>query len=119
MKSPVAYYLVLIYVTVILHPVLPILSDVWSHAFSETYHLSTVHKLYGSHHLDIDLSKDGSHSGNKKESLKYNESISLHMSNLEEDNINLLCKTLQHITVKSILFTLPLPTDKRPPKFSC
>jgi len=48
LKFTIAYYLLLLYVTIILKPLLPILSDVYSHTFAEVIHITTVHAKYGS-----------------------------------------------------------------------
>lgn len=55
MKSPAAYYLMLIYVTVMIKPLLPFIYDAWSHEFNEIEHISIIHARYGSHHLEREL----------------------------------------------------------------
>ena len=67
MKSTIAYYLLLLYLTVMIHPILPIVCDAWSHAFSEINHLAIVHAKYGSHHVEMALAKsiDNNNSKNK------------------------------------------------------
>ncbi len=56
MRIPIAYYLMLLYVTVMLKPLIPIVSDALSHTFSEAIHIATVHAIYGSNHLEKELS---------------------------------------------------------------
>jgi hypothetical protein len=65
LKFTIAYYLLLLYVTIILKPLLPILSDVYSHTFAEVIHITTVHAKYGSNHLAYDLAKADSDDNSK------------------------------------------------------
>lgn len=57
MRVPIAYYLMLLYVTVMFKPLIPVVKDTLSHIFSEAIHIATVHALYGSNHLENELSK--------------------------------------------------------------
>lgn len=66
MKSPTAYYLLLLYITVMLKPLLPIVNDWWSHEFNEVEHISLVHAKYGSHHLQKEVADTSSDSENNK-----------------------------------------------------
>lgn len=68
MKFPSAYYLVLIYITIIFKPLIPVISDVYSHTFGEAIHLSTVHARYGSNHLDKALAKAGDNTKEQRNS---------------------------------------------------
>jgi hypothetical protein len=56
MKVPIAYYLVLLYATVMFKPLIPIVRDTLSHTFSEAIHLATIHAIYGTNHLEKELS---------------------------------------------------------------
>ena len=60
MKVPIAYYLLLLYVTVMFKPLIPIVSDAVSHTFAEAIHIATVHAIYGSNHLEKELSETSS-----------------------------------------------------------
>lgn len=81
MKSPVAYYLMLLYATVMLKPLLPIVSDWWSHEFNEIEHISLVHSKYGSHHLQKEVADTSSDNQNgKSENLsKFEDQIPFHV----------------------------------------
>lgn len=48
-----------------IHPLVPIVCDTWCHAFSEINHLATVHAKYGTHHLEISLSKNSDNTNDK------------------------------------------------------
>ena len=56
MKAPIAYYLLLLYGIVMFRPLIPMVSDTLSHTFSEAIHIATVHTVYGSNHLEKELS---------------------------------------------------------------
>ena len=55
MRFPAAYYLLLIYCTVLMRCALPVACDALSHLFNEEEHLATVHAVYGSHHLAAEV----------------------------------------------------------------
>jgi hypothetical protein len=60
LKAPAAYYLMLLYITVMLKPLLPIVQDWYGHEFNPIAHEIQVHMVYGSHHLDKDLAESSS-----------------------------------------------------------
>ncbi len=66
MRYTTAYYLMLLYVTVMFKPLIPIISDALSHTFSETIHIETVHAKYGSNHLEKELAASGTDNANNK-----------------------------------------------------
>ncbi len=45
----------LLYITVMFKPLIPITSDAWDHQFNEIEHISIVHAKYGSHHLQKEV----------------------------------------------------------------
>jgi hypothetical protein len=45
MKFAIAYYLLLIYSTVILKPLIPVAEDALFHCFAEAYHIASVHAI--------------------------------------------------------------------------
>ena len=67
MKSPIAYYLMLLYVTAMLKPLLPIADDWWSHEFNEIEHISLIHAKYRNHHLQKEVADTTSDSENRKD----------------------------------------------------
>lgn len=78
MKSDIAYYLLLLYVTVMLKPLIPIISDAWSHEFNEIEHVSTVHAKFGSQHLQKDLADERSDNKDQN-SLKSQDQVAFHI----------------------------------------
>ena len=85
MKAPVAYYLMLIYVTVMFKPLVPIVRDAISHTFSEAIHIATVHSIYGSNHLEKELSDTASDNANNKQqnSINTEDQVPVHVSTNE------------------------------------
>ena len=55
MKSPAAYYLFLLYCTLMVRCAMPVACDAFSHLFNEEAHIATVHAVYGSHHLQAEV----------------------------------------------------------------
>ncbi|MFT4152558.1 hypothetical protein [Parafilimonas sp.] len=66
MKFATAYYLLLIYSTVILKPVIPVVEDGLQHCFAEAYHIATVHARYGNNHLEKTIAEAGRESETSK-----------------------------------------------------
>ena len=85
MRVPIAYYLMLLYVTVMFKPLLPLINDALSHTFAEAIHIATVHAVYGSNHLEKDLSNTASENSNNKHQAGTNteDQLSLHVSSSE------------------------------------
>jgi hypothetical protein len=85
MRVPVAYYLMLLYVTVMFKPLIPIVTDAISHTFSEAIHIATVHAIYGSNHLERELSNTDSDNANSKHQNNANaeDQVPLHVSTNE------------------------------------
>ncbi|MEO6329696.1 MAG: hypothetical protein ABIO55_12220 [Ginsengibacter sp.] len=81
MKSPTAYYLLLLYVTLILKPLMPFVIDEWDHQFNEIEHVSIVHARYGSHHLEKELANSTADNNKNKDqnTTKTEDSIPFHL----------------------------------------
>lgn len=122
MKSPSAYYLLLLYLTLMLKPLIPIISDAWSHEFKEIEHISSVHLKYGSHHLQNELADTSSdnNEGKNQNTLKVENEVSFHISPLlfnfdfaiSSSNIKYRCFRLNKLPFVFISNQGP------PPKFS-
>lgn len=82
MRFPIAYYLLLIYLTMMARPFLPLLSDVWSHTFSETIHIAKVHARYGANHLEKELAaaeKENNNASKNTAGVKTTEPVPVHL----------------------------------------
>lgn len=60
MRENIAYYLLLLYLSVLFQPFLPIIKDAAAHFFVEAYHENVVHVQLGNDHVDIEISDAGS-----------------------------------------------------------
>lgn len=71
----------LLYVTVMFKPLIPIISDALSHTFSETIHIETVHAILGSNHLEKELAASGTDnaSGKNQNTLNSEEPVLVHV----------------------------------------
>jgi hypothetical protein len=68
-------------------PLIPVISDVYSHVFSEAIHLATVHARYGSNHLAKDLANNSEGNGATQKNLNPDESSLVHV-NITENIYN-------------------------------
>ena len=84
MRFPLAYYLLLVYLTVIFKPLLPIVSDAYAHIFEEAIHLATVHAKYGNNHLNKDLAHDSDTSNASQKNTNFNENWTVHLDTCEK-----------------------------------
>lgn len=66
MKFAAAYYLFLIYATVILKPLIPVAEDALGHCFAEAYHVATVHAIEGNDHVEKEMAASGSNDDSLK-----------------------------------------------------
>lgn len=97
MKSPAAYYLLLLYVSVMFKPLIPILDDAWSHAFSGIEHISLVHAKYGSNHVQKNIADAEQSEKNHPSSstLKNSEQVAYHLTlsnpyNIRQHNVKIV-----------------------------
>ncbi|MEP6512575.1 MAG: hypothetical protein ABJA79_01805 [Parafilimonas sp.] len=56
----------LLYLTVVFKPAIPIISDALSHTFADAIHIATVHAKYGNNHLEKELATEGFDNDNSK-----------------------------------------------------
>jgi hypothetical protein len=81
MRGTIAYYFVLIYITVMFRPLIPVIKDTFSHAFSEAIHMATVHAVYGSNHLQKELDNTTDNSNGKHHAGSgFEEQVPVHVS---------------------------------------
>ena len=82
MRFPIAYYLMLLYLTVMFKPLVPLISDAISHTFEDAIHIATVHAVYGDNHVEIELADTGSDNDTSKNqnTTKAQDPIPVHVS---------------------------------------
>ncbi len=85
MRQTAAYYLFLVYLTVIFRAILPVVGDSVSHFFEEEEHLATVHAKYGNNHLHKEIAEASAEDNSNKNqnTVKSEELISAHLSEFE------------------------------------
>src|ERR1022692_2264038 len=85
MRAPIAYYMMIVYFTVMFKPLLPIVRDVVSHTFAEAIHIATVHAIYGSNHLQKELAQTCDSNSNNKHQGPNNgqDEVQVHVSATE------------------------------------
>lgn len=120
MKFAIAYYLLLIYATVILKPLIPVAEDALMHCFAEAYHVATVHAKYGNNHIEKSIAdtNDDTNS-NSKNVLKEDSAASIHLSFMQEISFAeiLVSKTFTSIQSISFVHKIFLAIVIPPPKF--
>jgi hypothetical protein len=88
MKKALLHILLFSYVTVIIKPVMPSLSDLVAHVFWYSHHMATVHYEHGKYHVHYDYLEAA-----KKES---KEKTPAHTINNRDDN--------EHLAVTEVYF---------------
>ena len=81
MKYPGAYYLLLLYATFVLQPMILVAEDLLSHIFADATHTATVHEKYGNDHVETELAQTSSNndSGQNHDSQKSEERTAAHI----------------------------------------
>lgn len=112
----------LLYITVMFKPLLPIFNDLWSHEFDEIEHISTVHAKYGSDHLQKEVADTNSDNNQKgQNSLKAEDQVPFHEAIKEcklTFEISLIDKEFSHFRFHKLL-TVFISREGPPPKFFC
>lgn len=121
MRVPIAYYMMLLYFTVMFKPLIPIVKDTIAHTFAEAIHIATVHAIYGSNHLQKELADTSSDSANNKHQNNTNgeDQVQVHVSftacayNFYFANANKYFSSLKLYKIKPGFIVKNFP----PPKF--
>lgn len=110
----------LLYITVMIKPVFPVVSDWWQHEFNNIEHLSCVHLAYGSHHVQKEVADTNPEQGKNQSGLKSEDQVPFHLNTVAcKFNFSAIKNTNWHIAfqsnnLSSVLLSNPSP----PPKFS-
>lgn len=112
----------LLYITVMLKPLIPVFNDLWSHEFNEIEHISIVHAKYGSHHLQKEVADTGADKNQKgQNSLKSEDQVPYHVSVKEfkfDFQISLINKKFLVLKFQKLNLVF-ISREGPPPKFSC
>ncbi len=81
MRAAIAYYMMILYCTVMFKPLIPIVKDKIAHTFAEAIHIATVHAVYGTNHLQKEVDQTSSDSANgKHQSSNTEDQVQVHVS---------------------------------------
>ncbi len=120
MRWTIAYYLILLYTTVMVKPLIPITSDTLSHLFSETEHIATIHAKYGAHHLEKELSQTNTDNTNHQTTLSPEEFVLVHIAPNEISyELNLYSNIRQYLEMRPHIFNLIFIFKDTPPPKNC
>ena len=102
-------------------PLIPIVTDWYAHEFDEIGHMTRVHAIYGSHHLQMELGVSKQESEQDKSSnTKSEDQVSFHFSPEQISNVHdvsIHCK--EFLQFKLSLFPLVTISPRyQPPRFS-
>lgn len=119
MRFPTAYYLMLLYITVMLKPLIPYISDAVSHTFEDAMHIATVHSVYGDNHVEIEMATSSSDENNKNQNTsKGQEPIPVHVSEVEcnylftLNTININYNPVYSFNLKRIIISRDAPPPR-------
>lgn len=122
MKFSIAYYFVLLYLTVLVKPLIPFVSDMYQHEFDGLEHISLIHAKYGNEHLQQELAENSvaNESNKSQNSTKFENEVSFHVSQ-QVARYNFLISRIPieypEFYLGKILF-IPLSNQGPPPKMS-
>lgn len=120
MRNSIAYYLMLLYITIMFKPFIPAIKDTLSHTFSEAIHIAIVHAKYGANHLAKEVAATGSDNSSGNQNILSIESASVHITTTEwkyNFNLKLLNKDYPAY-LPYILTSVFISKAGPPPKFS-
>ncbi len=120
MRHPSAYYLLLLYCTVLMRCAIPVACDELSHIFNEEDHIATIHAVYGNNHVEKEIAADEKDNTKSQSTVKYEDQIPVHLSG---ETYMLTTSTIQPILHSSCfavvqLQSIFLPKHIPPPRFS-
>lgn len=120
MRRPSAYYLLLLYCTVLMRCAIPVACDGLSHIFNEEDHIATVHAMYGSDHLEKEIASEEKDSNKNQTSVKNEDQVAVHLS---IEAFNFIPRTIvDNNTFSGFPFVKPaiifLSKEIQPPRFS-
>lgn len=106
----------------IFKPLIVIVEDALSHAFSEVMHVQTVHANYGNNHVEVELASTNSDNENRKNhnNDKSEEQVTAHFSQGEyayDFSLNNFHQQNNSFPVFKLPFVF-IPFQIPPPKFS-
>ena len=121
MKSVSAYYLLLLYISVLLRPLVPIATDWYAHQFNEIEHMILVHAVYGSHHVEVESGMNKPESDHDKTpGSRSDDQVSVHFSPEEGYNVPVKTRKCNRFPLYkiSLIPSISISPLYQPPRFS-
>ncbi len=107
----------LLYVSVMFKPLIPIISDALSHTFAEAIHIATVHAKYGNNHLEKELA-DTNADNKDQNTAKSEEAFPVHVSTDNYDYrfyLNKIDRSYSDLKLNhlpAVFISMPVPPPK-------
>ncbi len=119
MKYATAYYLFLLYCTVLLRCAIPVICDALSHICNEEEHLATIHAVYGNNHLQKEVAA-GENNSKSATTIKFEEPVQVHLPTNSFAFFDCIKNERQKPFCYTALSCLPVYLQQvfSPPKFS-
>jgi len=118
MKFAAAYYLLLLYATIIVKPIIPVAEDILVHCFAEAHHIATVHAVEGKNHVEKEMAKSGNDDTSSKKQKTDKTEQAIHEIAID-NSFNLLSpnplkniRTLLNISLWSIYIDFANPPPR-------
>jgi hypothetical protein len=111
----------LLYLTVMLKPLLPVMADIFDHEFNEIDHLATIHLKYGRQHVQKELEKNSSSNEQKNSNtLKAKDVVSFHILTVAFVTCNNVTGINNKFSLQGNLklLSVSLSREGPPPKFT-
>ncbi len=80
MSKAFAYYCLLLYLSAIFKPVVPIVKDMLAHSFWKMEHMETIHHHHGDNHAHLEIEKSSDQNKGTPTATKWEEPVSVHLS---------------------------------------
>ena len=122
MRENIAYYFIILYLSVMFKPLLPLVGDMAGHFFAKAYHETVVHAQQGANHAEKELVEATSqNNGTKHQQSNPGEVLAAsHLTQKETTNpifIYFRKVTYNKIIVANLPFVI-LPISAPPPKLA-
>ena len=118
MKKALLYHLLFSYLTVVVKPVLPTISDTIAHIFWYSEHMATVHYEHGKYHVHMEYTEAAKKGYPEKNNvLREDESLSFHLSTVHTYDFTVYARVTNKFFLSSSM--LPIVYGNRlypPPK---
>lgn len=79
MRAAIAYYMIILYFTVMFKPLIPVVKDVVSHTFAEAIHIATVHAIYGSNHRQKEIDNNEADNSRHQSTTNGEDQVQIHI----------------------------------------